>query len=465
MPHRFRLLEAALPLLVTALLLMGSVVFWSVRFYWPLAAGALVAAALAYRAGFSPNVVLRAAIDGMKSTLIPLIILVLIGGLIGVWMAAGTVPAMVYYGLGFVDPQFLVPVAFVLSLVTSMMLGTTIGTLSTLGVALMGVAQGLGAPLPLVAGALVSGALVGDRTSPLSGSLHVNVAMTGTELRRVLVKLVPTGVIGVSLALVGYFIAGRSVMVTDVSAGMELRALLGSHLVITPVLLTPPVIVLGLSLARVPVRWALGAGILGGVALIFLRLGQPTWIPLEAALLGFQADVGDEGLNRVLSGGGVLPMMHQVILILVAGAFNGIMEATGMMSLVITSLVKDIRRPSSLVGTTMMISLAVALLAANQILSIIVPGRMLRETYREIGAEPEVLARTLADSGTVLAALIPWNLLGLLAGASLGIPAVQYGRYAFLPLILPVVSFGYALWEEYRIHSGRTPSGQVQALH
>lgn len=441
-------LKAMLPLLTTALLLVGMLLSGSTAFYLPLAAGAIVAAGLALRAGYRPGQLGRAALDGMRSTLIALSILVIVGGLIGVWKAAGTVPAMIYYGLGLAQPRLLVPMAFLLALFTSMMLGTSIGTLSTLGVAIMGVAHGIGAPPALVAGALVSGALFGDRSSPLAGSLNLNVAMTGNDLRRMLAFLTPTGLTAALGSLLLYALLGARVSVAAGTGGEALMSAIASTFSISPWLLLPPVIVLLLAFCRVPVRWALGVGILAGGAMALLVGGKSLAVPLEAALFGFKVQTGDPGLDKMLAGGGILPMWNQVLLILVAGAFNGIMEATGMMSMVVSRLVEGVRRPIALIGTTMLISITVAMVAANQALAIIVPGRMLRPSFDRAGLDPRLLSRALADSGTVLAGIIPWNLMGLLAGAALGVPARAFAPYAFFALLLPPISLVKCLLEE-----------------
>lgn len=445
-------LTATLPLLTTALLLVAMLLAGSTAFYLPLAAGALVAAGLALRAGFGPRRLGRAALDGMKSTLIALSILIIVGGLIGVWKAAGTVPAMIYYGLGLAQPRLIVPIAFLLALATSMMLGTSIGTLSTLGVAIMGVAHGIGAPPALVAGALVSGALFGDRSSPLAGSLNLNVAMTGNDLRRMLAFLAPTGLVAASGSLLLYALLGARVAVAAGTGGEALRSAIAATFSISPWLLLPPMIVLVLAFRRVPVRWALGVGIVAGALLALLVGGK---FPLEAALFGFKVQTGDPVLDKMLAGGGILPMWNQVLLILVAGAFNGIMEATGMMSLVVSRLVDGVRRPASLIGMTMVISIAVAMVAANQALAIIVPGRMLRPSFDRAGLDGRLLSRALADSGTVLAGIIPWNLMGLLAGAALGVPARAFAPYAFFALLLPLISLVKCLMEERSINLAR----------
>lgn len=455
MSQRFRPIEAALPLAITALLLIGSILLYPVRFYWPLGIGALVAAVIALRRGFSARSLVSAALGGIKATMIALAILVLVGSLIGVWMAAGTVPTLVYYGLLFASPRFLVPVAFLLALAVSMMLGTSIGTLSTLGVAIMGVAHGVGAPVPLVAGALVSGALFGDRSSPLSGSLNLNVAMTGTDLRQMLSRLWPTGGPALLVTLSLYVVAGLWLAPAGGAAESGLRESLAASVTISPWLLVPPVVVLGLSFARVNVKWALGLGILAGAVLVVLVGGQTPLEAVRAGVFGHVARTGDPTLDRIFSGGGLLSMVHQVILILVAGALNGIMESTGMMALVLEKVVEGIRRPLALVASTMAISTVVSAIAANQALAIIIPGRMLRSVYQRAGLSAEVLSRTLADSGTLIAGLIPWNVMGLLAAAALGLPVTAFAPYSFLVFILPA----FSLLAAYREERLATPTG------
>ncbi|HWI64354.1 MAG TPA: Na+/H+ antiporter NhaC family protein [Symbiobacteriaceae bacterium] len=450
MSQRFSMGEAALPLATAAVLMGVTIVKGSTDLYWPLLAGVVVALVLALRKGFALAELWDAARGGMKATLIPVIILVLVGLLIGVWKVSGTVPAMVYYGLSIASPRFLVPTAFILALAMSMLLGTSVGTYSTLGVAIMGVAHGVGAPLPMVAGALVSGALFGDRSSPLAGSLNLNVAMTGTDLRKMLSVLAPTGITAAVLSLVGYFVFGVGPAGGAGAAGNGMREAIAAHFVISPWLLVPPVLVLGLAFLRVPVRWALGLGIVAGGILSVVVAGTPVMAPVKAALYGFTSNAGDASLNKVFSGGGLFPMWRQFTLLLVAGAFSGIMEKSGMMAVVFARLVEGTRRPLALVGSAMLVSTGVALVAANQALPIIITGRMLRPTYEKAGLSPELLSRSLADSGTVMSGVIPWNLMAILAAAALGVPVRAFVPFAFFAFLLPVVSLLFAYVEERR---------------
>ncbi|HYG60542.1 MAG TPA: Na+/H+ antiporter NhaC family protein [Symbiobacteriaceae bacterium] len=442
--------EAALPLVTAAALMTVAILMESSALYVPLAIAAAVASGLAYRKGYSLKELAKAGVSGMAAMKVALSILVLVALLIGVWKASGTVPAMIYYGLGLAEPSYLVPAAFVLSLATSMMLGTSIGTLSTLGVAIMGMGQGVGVNPALLAGALVSGALFGDRSSPLAGSLNLNVAMTGTDLRRMLTVLMPTGITAAVLALGAYILMNSRVALDPAGSGTGMREAIGAAFVISPWLLVPPVLVLLMAFLRVPVRWALGCGIVSGGLLGVLVGGVDALEPVRSAVMGYASATGNASMDLIFSGGGLVPMLKQITLLLVAGVFSGIMEKTGMLTLVISRLVESVHRPLALVSSTMAISTAVALVAGNQALPIIISGRMLRPVYEREGLSPELLSRSLADSGTVLSGVIPWNLMGILASASLGISVRAFLPYAIWALILPFVSLAFTAVEERR---------------
>ncbi|MGE5674831.1 MAG: Na+/H+ antiporter NhaC family protein [Mycobacterium leprae] len=459
MPQRFGPLEAALPLVVAALLLLGAILIGSTAFYWPLAAGAVVAAILAYRAGYTLRTLGRAAVDGARSTFIALSILIIVGALIGVWKESGTVPALVYYGLQLANPRYLVPVAYILSVAVSMMLGTSLGTLSTIGVALMGVAQGVGVPLAPVAGALAAGSVFGDRSSPLSGSLNLNMAMTGADLRKMLTKLLPTGLTTMLLSLAAYLVLGlrQPAAVAGGAAGM--RQAIAGQFPMSPWLLLPPLLVLLLAFMRMPVRNALGIGMVAGMLLAFVLGGKGLGTSLHSAFFGYSAHTGDAALDRMLSGGGAWPIWRQVVLLLVAGAFNGIMESTGMMAQVIARAVAGVRQPFVLVGVTMLVSFSVAVVAANQALAIIVTGRMLQPVYKEAGQPTTLLSRSIADSGTVLSLLLPWNIMALVTTTTLNVSVYRWAPYAIFAWLLPFVSLAFTYIQE---RSGRLLPAEVQ---
>lgn len=444
MPNReatISLPEAALPLIGTVLLLVFSIVVWKGPLYPALAGGLALASIVAYRRGASLGSLVRAVFEGAKHTYPVVSILALIGILIATWLSSGTVPGLIYYGLKLVSPRFLAVAAFGLSMVTSLVLGTSIGTLSTVGVAVMGIAQSVGAPLPLVAGALVSGAFVGDRSSPLSSAFHLNTTMTESNPDRNLRWMSVTAVPAIVACLALYTWFGMGVPAASSDQVARITDSLSNRFAIGPLVILPPVVVMALAVRRVPIKLNLGLGIILGAGLaVFL---QQRTLPdvFDIAWSGYR-EAGTAAALLTLKGGGLRPMINLLLLVLTAGGFNGVMEHTGMMRRLIEALLGRVRSTVALLLSTALISIGMAAIACNQALALIVPARMLRPIYAERGLPAELLARTLADSGLVVAGLIPWNMLAVLVSASVGVPVLGFAPYAFFLWMLPILTLG-----------------------
>jgi NhaC family Na+:H+ antiporter len=433
---------AAVPFAVAIAGLL-SVIFW---LHWPLYSGLLIgwltAAGLALAYGRGMKSVALGSYQGAKNTFFVIGILLMIAGVISAWFLSGTVPALIYYGLQLVQPSYLVVTAFLLAAATSMVLGTSVGTLSTMGTAVAGMGVVYGIDPALIGGALISGAMVGDRTSPVSGSFHLVANMTNTRAEENYKPMWQTGLpmLLVCLLLFGWFgsgLAADNSPSADALNSPIMRAIT-THFQLPWYVMLPPLLVLVLAALRVPILRNLSVGILFGAVLAVLV--QQASVPdvLRSVWLGYD-------LQSVLHGGGIWPMFHQVLLILTAGALTGVLESSGMMSVLLAGLLKKIKNTQSVILTTMLVSIVMAGVACNQALSIIVPGRALRPTYDRLGVSPQLLVRTLADSGVVVSPLIPWNLHGILCSTAIGIATTTYFPYAIylwgLPLLTIIHSF------------------------
>ena len=123
-----------------------------------------------------------ALIKGITSGIAPLFLFLLIGALIALWLATGVIPTMVWVGFKMLNPQFFLPTALLTSAVVGTLIGSAFTTLSTVGVALMGVGTLMGLNPALVAGTILSGAIFGDKSSPLSDSTNLASAISETDL-------------------------------------------------------------------------------------------------------------------------------------------------------------------------------------------------------------------------------------------------------------------------------------------
>lgn len=440
------LAHAFIPIIVLMAVLSVAVLVLDADPHIPLIIAIIAAALVAmFSLGYTWDEVEKGAIDTIQMSMQAILILMTIGTLIGTWVLSGTVPAMIYYGLQILSPGIFLVATVIIASIVSVATGSSWTTAGTVGVALMGVGQGLGIPNYIVAGAVVSGAYFGDKMSPLSDTTNLAPAMAGSTLFEHINYMFYTTVPSLLISLVLYGIIGAkysgSAMDTA-NIDIILSGISGSFN-ISPWLLLPPVVVIVLVVLKMPALPGLISGtVLGGLfAAIFQGSGLGDII--DAAHYGFEADTGIEMVDELLSGGGLDSMMWTVSLILLAMVFGGIMEQTGMLGAIGNAILKFANSTGSLVTATILTSIAVNILAADQYLAVVIPGRMYKDIYDERGLEPRLLSRTLEDAGTLTSPLIPWNTCGAFMHSALLVSPLAYAPFAFLNIINPIIAIIY----------------------
>jgi len=395
-------------------------------------------------------------VEGISVGLKAILILMVVGMLIGTWIAGGIVPILIYHGLKLLHPSFFLVATCVICCVVSISTGSSWTTAGTVGIALVGVGQGLGVPLPMVAGAIVSGAYFGDKLSPLSDTTNLAPAVAGSELFEHVRYMLYTTIPSLLIALVIYGVLGWSGaghgQVSDLKVAL-LRQALDVHFDLNPVLLLPPVLVILMVALRLPALPSLLVGaLLGGILAVTVQ-GADLKDVLAAAQKGYVSKSGIEAVDKLLSRGGLESMMSTVSLILCALTFGGVMERTGLLAELAKGILRLAHGVGGLVSATVVTCLGMNLLAPDQYLSIIVPGRMYREAYQQQGLHPKVLSRTLEDAGTLTSPLVPWNTCGAFMSTTLGVGAMVYLPYAFLNLLNPLIAIAIAFagWKIARI--------------
>lgn len=438
--------HALIPILVLMIVLSLAIIVFGADPHIPLLIGIIVASLVAmFMLGYSWEEVEKGAIETIQLSMQAILILMAIGTLIGTWILSGTVPAMIYYGLKILSPSIFLIATMIICSIVSIATGSSWTTAGTVGVALMGVGQGLGIPTAIVAGAIVSGAYFGDKMSPLSDTTNLAPAMAGSTLfehiRYMFYTTVPSYIIAMVLyGIIGARYAGQTLDTANIDMILNTIA---SNFNISPLLILPPIIVIILVVLKIPALPGLICGtILGGLfGAIFQGAGIGDII--DAAHYGVSIETGVEVVDELLSGGGLDGMMWTVSLILLAMVFGGIMERTGMLQAIGNSILKFANSTGSLVTATILTSVAVNVLAADQYLSIVIPGRMYKKVYDERGLEPRLLSRTLEDAGTLTSALIPWNTCGAFMNSALGVSALAYAPFAFLNILNPIIAIIY----------------------
>ena len=395
----------------------------------------------------------RKIFESIGVSLQAIVILLIVGTLIGLWIMAGIVPAIIYYGLKIINPTVFLPVSCIVAAMVSLATGSSWSTTGTLGVGLMVIGESLGMPSGLVAGAVISGAYFGDKMSPLSDTTNLAPATAGTDLFTHIRHMMYTSGPAIIIAIIGFSVVGLTYGSSSTSAASIETVItnLEANFNLTPFLFIAPITVLVLVAKKVPALPALLAGCFMGV-IITLVFQQDLLIKLAGeggknayqqlmliAIEGFKIDTGNADLDKLLSRGGMSSMLNTVWLILTAMIFGGAMEGTGFLTRLGKALLAKIKTSFGLVCATAFSCIFTNITAGDQYISIIFPGRLFRETYEKFDLHAKNLSRALEDSGTVTSVLIPWNSGGAYNSGILGVATLDYLPYCFFNLMSPIV--------------------------
>lgn len=430
--------------IITALVLTMKV--WGGDPHLPILFSAVVASLVAvFGLGFTWKELEDGIIETIKMSMQALLILMIIGMIIGTWILGGIVPTMIYYGLKLLSPSVFLVATLLLCSVVSLATGSSWTTAGTVGIALVGVGIGLGMNPGLVAGAIVSGAYFGDKMSPLSDTTNLAPAMAGSTLfdhiRHMMFTTGPSYIICIIIyGLIGMKFAGSEL---DTAAINEILVGLEANFNLSIFLFVAPALVIMMVVMKMPAVPGLMGGTILGALFAYLFQGADISSIIEAMHYGYSSETGITVIDDLLSRGGLDSMMWTLSLILCAMSFGGVMEKSGMLEAIARSILKFAHGTGSLVLATIITIIAMNLMAGDQYLSIVIPGRMYKKIYEERGLHPKNLSRILEDAGTLTSPLVPWNSCGLFMSGTLGVATLAYLPYAYLNLINPLISIFY----------------------
>lgn len=477
--------DASLPILVLITLLSSSVLlFGDDSSYGPNQIALFIASAVAVVVGLKNGLrwheIEQAMTRGIALSLGAVLILLAVGALIGTWLLAGTVPTLIYYGMLLLSPSWFYAASCILCGIVAMSIGSSWTTAATIGVALIGVAAGLGLSPAITAGAIISGAYFGDKISPLSETTNLAPAVAGAELFAHIRHMLWTTVPSIVIALLLFLVIGLNSTTSADAVHIDLiSATLQQHFAISFWTLIPLFVLLAMAVKKVPAFPTVFIGaLLGGVwALLFQReliqslMDQDLGTSLGSLKLvwatlfdGFAVETGSDDLNSLLSGGGMSSMLNTVWLIFSAMMFGAVIEKVGLLRKFVQSILKAAHSTGSLITSTIATCIATNILTADQYMAIVMPGRMYKEEYERRGLAPVNLSRTLEDGGTITSPLIPWNTCGAYMHGVLNVNPLDYFIYAFFNLINPVLAVIYA-YCGIKILKLSPPESVQQELH
>ncbi len=412
-----------------------------------------------------------------------IVILILVGCLVGSWIQSGVVATMIYYGLEVMSPRYFYLATLIISVVVALATGCCWTTSSTVGVALIGISAGLGLPLPITAGFVISGAYFGDKISPLSDTTNLAPAVAGSELfdhvRAMIWTTVPTLLITAVIA----FMMGDSAQGSDGGRIALIQSMMRAEFNISLWAFIPPMIILVMAALKIPAIPGIVAGIVGSLVLSLVRGSTPFetmnvlfsgYVPehlgkfaeaatpeaistitgsFSQAFTSSALTVTPEIFSKVgglltqlFTRGGMTSMLETVCLIVVALSLGGIMEVCGFLDVILDALMRHVKTVTGMIGSVLASAFMANVFLSEQYLSIIVPGRMFKRAFDERKWQngkklaPVMLSRSLEDSGTMTSVLVPWNTCGVYVSSVLGVATLDYLPYCFMNWLNPIVA-------------------------
>lgn len=460
-PH---VIEAIIPIIVLLATMLLATLVWGIDPHVPLVLSCISAAIIAAWCGHGWETISTAILDSVKSTVEALLIIMCVGMLIGAWVWAGTMPAMVYYGLKLISPGIFLVVGAILCGLVGVATGSSWTATGTVGVALMGVAMGLGIPAPIAAGMAISGAYMGDKLSPLSDSTNVAAAASETPLYDHVRAMMTTTLPSFGIALVGYAILGAIIIDKDgydAQLAIDIQNVIQDNFYISWWIVLPVLVVFWGAWKRVPAIPSLLLAAFCGCAIAMIAQGASLGEVLGALQYGYEADTGNAVCDKLLNRGGIDNMMWTISLIMFALAYGGILEKCGFVETLLGRFSRGIKTTAGLVAATIVTGIICDVILTDQYLAIMIPSRLYAKQYDERGLSRSFLSRTTEDGGTLWSPMIPWNGCGAYQSATLGVFNLEFWPYAFMNIINPIyaiviTSLGIGIkYKEYDGLSGK----------
>ena len=454
--------KSIIPIVLLISLLFYNIIFYEdndwlgdYTYHYILVFTSIVATGIGLSEKIKISFVIKKIFSSIKSISTPIIILLLVGALAGSWKVSGIIPAMVYYGLNLVDPAVFLPLTLVVSTLVSLTTGSSYTTSATVGIALVAVGVAFNIPSGMTAGAVISGAYFGDKMSPLSDTTNLAPAMAGTDLYSHIKYMTYTTFPTYAITLVVFIILSFNMEIGSAGEMKDIRILSETILQdfhISPLLFLIPALVIILAFLKVRPVIALSFGILGAIifSIIFQNNILDSIDPSKSTsiLLSIFTDTSipteNERIIRLYDSGGMKGMLWTIYLTISAMIFGGSMDGIGALKKITNYLLNKAESTFGLFVSAAASCLGINIVASDQYLAIVIPGKMFKDAFEEKNLSAVNLSRTLEDTGTVTSALIPWNTCGAYHHGVLGVSVADYFIYAIFNWLSPITTLIYA---------------------
>lgn len=432
--------QAIIPVITMAFLILLSVLFWHTPIQIALFFEIMIIISLALIWGYKWKNIEDMLFSSFRNIGNVILILFLLGMMISLWIAVGTVPTMIYYGLKTINPKYYFILSFISTSMVSMAVGTAVGTASTIGLALISIAQTMDLNLALAAGAIISGSYVGDRMSPVSSIAIITAHVSESEVMAMIYHMIRTAILPYIITAITFLIIGLSTFSNNNAAAdlNSLRSVLQNNFQISYWLLLPPALIIILAVLKIPTMINLSLNIIFSLTMGII-LTDNSWSKLLNIMFrGINQRTDIEFIDNILARGGLTSMLELISLIVFAVLLGGLLEKLGVLNSIIKPFLHLIKNKLHLTAVTLFTGIISAILGCNQFLGVFLPAKMLGKNYDQMNLDRKDLARAVGDSGLIFSPLIPWNVNALMMTAVLGVNTIDYLPYSFFPLLMPL---------------------------
>jgi len=427
-------------MLIIVILCIASCVVLDISLFWGFLAAIIILTATIK----NKKAAFRTAVEGVKTCRSLYFIILLLGANISIWMSSGIIPTTIYYGFDKIAGVNFLAFAFICTGLLSTVMGTGLGTLSTVGLALFGIGKGFGLPAPILLGAIVSGAFISDKISPVSALTNLTIEVTGIDYKRYFKAAIgPLLITGLITGILYYIIGSTMVTTVDTAILGSYQETLLANYKITPLLFLIPAAIIIMALSGINVLKNMLAIFTTGslITLFYQNISIDLWF--KAVIFGYKANTGQPFIDSILKAGGILPMIEVLLIVTAAIVLNGLLTHQKTMEPIFDRILANTTSKTSLVFKTGIISMFLTSITCDQTIGIVVPGSILKQKYDDMNLKHEVLARTISDTGTIIAPLEFWNVNSLIILGITGISALQYAPYAILCYLSPIITILY----------------------
>ncbi|KIN52169.1 malate-H+/Na+-lactate antiporter MleN [Bacillus subtilis] len=431
------LFEIIIVLGVFLALVLSFTVFLDLPIQLALFVSWFIAMLLGIRLGYSYKDLQNAIVHGISNGLEAVLILVSVGALIGTWIAGGVVPTLIYYGLEFIHPSIFLLATLIICSIMSVATGTSWGTVGTAGIAMIAIGEGLGIPLPLVAGAILSGAYFGDKLSPLSDSTVLASSLSKVDVlahvRAMLYLSIPAYVItAILFTVVGFMYGGKNI---DLDKVEFLKSSLQNTFDIHIWMLIPAVVVIVLLAMKKPSMPVIVIGALLGAIWAVVFQGMDIAHAIATAYNGFSIKTDIEFLNGLLNRGGIVGMLDSLVVIIFGLGFGGLLEKLGVLKVIVSTFEKKLTSAGNVTLSTLIVAFLANIFGCAMYVSLILTPKIMEDSYDRLHLDRRVLSRNSEVGGTLTSGMVPWSDNGIYMAGILGVSTFSYLPFMWLSFV------------------------------